>query len=495
MNNTNRVMCADSYKYSHSKQYPENMVSMYDYMEARSNKVYPATVFVGLQGLLKEYFTDPITIQEVNQAHEFAKGHGVPFDIEGWEYIVDVLGGKLPVEIKAVDEGSLIPTKMVLMTIESTDNMVPWISGWLETVLMRLWYSTNIATKSYYTRKILEKYGSKEWAHFAYHNFGSRGSTTSEASQIGGFAHLTQFMGTDNFDSLLYCFENYGSTMAGYSVFASEHSTTTANAEGSQEKEEAFVIRMLEENPDAPIMSFVADSYDVYNFTDFCTKPGSKIRKIVESRPNQKFVLRPDSGEPIEVLSKMIEIMKNNGVFDTEIDGKALSTNFGMLWGDGITPEVIEKILINFTTYQNIPVSDQTSVTLLAAENFVFGSGGDIMQNHTRDTMGFAVKCSSITVDEGSPYETGKIFDNGKHEMEWKPHFVERDVFKDPITDHGKKSKKGKVTTYYNKNTDTYFVDKVGKNFDGAIDVLDTVYLNGNLVKETTLDEIRSKTA
>lgn len=479
----NRVMMCDSYKMSHSKQYPENMVSMYDYMEARSNKVYPATVFVGLQGFLKTYLKDPITIQEVNQAYEFSKGHGIPFDIDGWEYIVKELNGKLPIEIKAVDEGSLIPVKMVLMTVESTDIRVPWIAGWIETMIMRIWYPTTIATKSYYVKQMLKKYGSPEWVKYSFHNFGSRGSSSAESSMIGGYAHLTQFMGTDNFDSLLYCFDNYDSTMAGYSVFATEHSSTVANAEGSQEKEEEFVIRMLNENPNAPIMSFVADSYDVYKFTNFCTKPNSKIREIVESRPNQKFVLRPDSGEPIEVLSKMTKIMEDNGVFDIMIEGqdgveRKASSNYGILWGDGITPEIIESI-ISISMYEGG----------YAAENFVFGSGGDLMQNHNRDTLGFAVKCSSITVDNG------EVQDNSDGTSSWISNLTDIDVFKDPITDQGKKSKKGKVTTFYNKKTDTYFVDGTENKFDDAKSILSTVYLNGEIVKNFTLDEIRSKTA
>jgi len=248
--------------------------------------------------------------------------------------------------------------------------------------------------------------------------------------------------------------------------------------------EEEFVIRMLEENPDAPIMSFVADSYDVYKFTDFCTKPGSRIRKIVESRPHQKFVLRPDSGEPIEVLSKMIQIMKINDVFDTSINGKILSTNFGILWGDGITPEVIENILKTFTTYDFISETHQSSVTLLAAENFVFGSGGDLMQNHSRDTMGFAVKCSSIDVTVDGNAMTGS------------PSYIKSiDVFKDPITDSGKKSKKGRVTTFYNESTDHYMVDIVENKHPGYTTILKTIYLNGKIVNDFTLDEIRSKTA
>lgn len=459
----NLVMLADSYKYSHAKQYPDDMVSMYDYMEARSSKVYPATIFVGLQGLIKNYLLEPVTIQDVNQAYAFATAHGVPFDLEGWEYIVEKLGGKLPVRIKAVKEGSLIPVKMVLMTIESTDMKVPWIAGWLETLLMKLWYPTNIATKAYYTRKILEKYGSPEWAQFAYHNFGDRGSSSVESAAIGGFAHSTQFMGTDNFNSLLYSFENYGSLMAAYSVFATEHSTTTSHG---RQGEHDFVMRKLLENPDAPIMSFVADSYDVFTFTDMVTNPGSEIRKLIESRPNQKFVLRPDSGEPLGVLDQMFRIMEENGVFDIEINGKKASSNFGVLWGDGITPVMIEGILIM--------ISDMG----YAAENMVFGSGGDLMQNHTRDTMGFAVKCSSITVYE-SDNATSCMYDI--------------DVFKDPITDPGKKSKKGKVTTYYNRATDIYFVDQVGTEFDNStVDILETVYENGKLIIEVTHDEVRA---
>lgn len=468
MNKTNRVMLADSYKYSHAKQYPK-MVSMYDYMESRGG-LYPATIFVGLQGLIKEYLLEPITIQEVNQAKAFAELHGVPFDTEGWEYIVGKLGGKLPVEIRAVDEGSLVPVKNVLLTIESTDKNVPWIAGWLETIVMKLWYPTNIATKSYYVKQMLMKYGAPEWAQFAYHNFGDRGSSSVEAAAIGGYAQLTQLGGTDNFYSLKYCFDNYGIQMAGYSVFATEHSTTTAHG---RDGEEQFVIRMLEENPDAPIMSFVADSYDVYAFTDMCTNENSIIRQIIESRPNQKFVLRPDSGEPLEVLDKMITIMRANKL-DTlpHPDGKHLFKDFGILWGDGITPEIIEEILIE---------ADRCN---FAAENFVFGSGGDLMQNHNRDTQRFAVKCSSITVDDNyaddmTPADTDE------------PRLRDIDVFKNPITDPGKASKKGKVTTYYNRNTKEFFVKEVGRDFAHSTDILSTVYKNGELVKEYTMDEVR----
>lgn len=469
--NENRVMLADSYKFSHSSQYPDNMVSQYNYMESRGG-VYPATKFFGLQYYIKKYLWDPFTIEEVVEAQSYAKLHGVPFDIEGWNYIVNELNGLLPVRIKAVPEGSLIPTGNVLMTIESTDTNVPWIAGWLETLLMKIWYPTTVATKSHYVKQMLLNYGSEDWANFAYHNFGDRGSTSVEAAAIGGMAHLSAgFYGTDNFNSLFYASEYYEAEIAGFSVFATEHSSTTSHGRNG---EEHFVLRALEDNPDAPIMSFVADSYDVYAFTEMCTAKDSTIREIVESRDHQTFVLRPDSGDPIEVLRKMTSIMYHQNKVDHIIDanGKCVFKDFKILWGDGVTPEQIELIL-----------SDVVSRGY-AAENFVFGSGGDLMQNITRDTQKFAIKCSSITVDDN--------FDEPLSDFPPTRKYRDIDVFKDPITDPGKTSKKGKVTTYYNPTTQTYFVDKVNTEFENATEVLQTVYLNGELTHNSTLDEIRS---
>jgi len=456
----NRITLADSYKYSHAKQYPE-MISMYDYMESRGGK-YPKTVFVGAQYYIK-LIEEPIQEWEVKEAYEMAKAHGVPFDIDGWMYIVNELKGKLPIRIKAVKEGSVIPVKNVLMTFESTDPKVPWIAGWVETLFMKIWYPVTIATKSYYMRKTLEKYGSPEWAQFAFHNFGDRGSSSIESAAIGGFAHSTIFLGTDNFNSIRFAKEFYNEKdVTSYSVFATEHSTTTANANGSTKNEIEFVQRMLNENPDAPIMSFVADSYDVYNFTNEVTKKDGKIRPIIESRSNQKLVIRPDSGNPMEVLPKMLDIMERNDVFDIEINGKKASSKYGILWGDGITPEVIEEILIMITEKG------------YAAENMVFGSGGDLMQNLNRDTQKFAIKCSSIT----------------------KPDGTEQDVFKNPITDPGKTSKKGKVTTYFNPNTNEYFTDRIDAIFEGdkkgSYEVLDVIFENGEIKRETSLSEIRA---
>ena len=472
---------ADSYKYSHFKQYPRNTTGMHTYMSSRGG-VYPETVFLGLSYYIQKYLLTPVTMEEVCKVRLKAQRHGIPFDYKGWKRVVEVHGGLLPLEIRAIDEGSLVPTTHVLMTLIPTDPQLPWIGGFVETLLMKLWYPTTVATKSYYVRQMLERYGDPEWARFAYHMFGDRGATSVESAAIAGFAHYTQFFGTDNFDSLDMAEDYYGETeMPAYSVYATEHSTTTSNLssdvrEERLRQEEEFVYNQLLENPDRAIMSFVGDSTDIYAFTHFCTDKGTRIRELVESRPHQKFVIRPDSGAPIEVLNIMFNIMERNDlVLVPTNSNRILFRDFGVLWGDGITPKVIENILqINL-------------INGFAAENFIFGSGGDIIQNVNRDTSKFAIKCSSITLQYDDP-----ICKDGMAGYLYE----ERDVYKDPITDPGKASLKGKVTTWLNTKTGEYkagILDQSpGEDF---VDALETVFLNGKLVKEVTLQQIRERTS
>ena len=154
--NDNTILDCDSYKSSHWIQYPPNTESMFSYVESRGG-MYPNTVFFGLQYLLKEYLTRRITVEEVEEAKEFFAIHGEPFNYEGWMYIVKDLKGKLPVRIRAVPEGTVVPTHNILMSVESTDPKVFWIVSWLETMLLRVWYPITVATRSYTIKNIIMK--------------------------------------------------------------------------------------------------------------------------------------------------------------------------------------------------------------------------------------------------------------------------------------------------------------------------------------------------
>lgn len=455
MNKTNRVQLGDSYKYSHPMgMYPENTTYMFDYMESRGGE-YPSTVFIGLEYILKEYFSTPITMDEVDEASAFATAHGIPFDYVGWEYIVKDLGGMLPIRIKAVKEGAVVPVKNAIMTIESTDPKVFWVVSWFETFAMKLWYPITVATKSFYVKKMLKEFSDKTgsgFVDFQYHNFGDRGSSSVESAAIGGMAHLSQFSGTDNFHALKLIKDTYGSNNIGFSIPASEHSTVTS---WGRDKEFNFYDNYLEKFKGSPIIACVMDSYDIYKAVDYVTS--GEFKNKVESAEYPLFVIRPDSGEPIDVISKIIDIMgKNNVSFEFNDKGYKVFNNYRIIWGDGITPKTIEEILKWFTANG------------YSSDNFAFGSGGDLMQNVNRDTQKFAIKCSSIDV-------------NG----------ISRDVFKDPITDPGKVSKKGKLNLF--KGPDGYFTTENNREWsDYTRSAMDVVFENGIIKRTQTFENIKS---
>jgi len=459
----------DSYKYGHSNLLPNNCVSQYNYLESRGG-LYPSTVFTGLQYYIKEFMMTVPTTTEVTRFETLAKLHGVPFDKKMWDYIVEL--GYYPIEICAIPEGTLVPTHHVLATFESTDPKAVGIVGFLETLFMKVWMPTTVATKSYYVRQMLEKYGSPEWAQFAYHNFGNRSATSEEHAMIAGFAHLTQFMGTDSFGSLAFAEDYYSQPIdiaAGYSVLATEHSITTMN---TRDGEEQFVYETILANPESNILSFVGDSYDIYKFVEFCISPNSRIRRLIESRPHQKLVIRPDSGDPFEVIERILQKFYTHGLVDVS-SGKGVISNFGILWGDGITPETIEKILDYFTV----------SKYNYAAENFVFGSGTDLVNGANRDTQKFAIKCSSIAIK--IQFDT-TIEDTPRYILE------DIDVFKDPITDPGKASKKGKVTTWFDTETKEYISGHRSKQPNlHCVDIVTPVFKNGKLLKDYSLEDLR----
>ena len=154
----NMLFNTDSYKVSMHAQYPEGTSGVYSYIEARGG-IFDETVFFGLQAFLKEYMCRPITQQDIDIAEVFYALHGEPFNKAGWEYILREHGGRLPLVIRSVPEGTVVPVKHVLLTIEATDKNVPWLTTWAETSILRgVWYGTTVATLAYNIRKTITKY-------------------------------------------------------------------------------------------------------------------------------------------------------------------------------------------------------------------------------------------------------------------------------------------------------------------------------------------------
>src|SRR5579863_3798379 len=207
---TNILLATDSYKHSHFLQYPPEARIISAYAEARPNDFSDKVLFFGLQTYLLGALAEPITAGDIAEAQEICAAHGVPFNRAGWDAILARHGGLLPVEIKALPEGMIVPTAVPLVQVENTDPAMPWLTTFIETALLRaIWYPTTVATLSWKCKAIirvgLEKTSDDPDGQlpFKLHDFGARGVSSGESAGLGGLAHLVNFQGTDTMEALL----------------------------------------------------------------------------------------------------------------------------------------------------------------------------------------------------------------------------------------------------------------------------------------------------
>lgn len=452
----NPILNTDSYKLSHYLQYPPGTEYVYSYIESRGGK-FPRTVFFGLQAYIKEYLLQRVTEEDVNEAEEFCRHHGTPFNKEGWMYIVHTHGGALPVEINAVPEGTVVNTHNVLLTIQNTDTHVPWITSYVETALLRaIWYPTTVATKSYYIRKIIENYyentsdADKSEIDFKLVDFGARGVSSYESSALGGMAHLINFKVTDTIAGIIAAKRYYHEPMAGYSIPAAEHSTITSW--GKTRETEAYRNMIRQFGYAGKTYAVVSDSWDIYNAVDNIW--GKELHDEVIAS-GATLIVRPDSGDPVEMPIRVIQGLMDNYGYTVNSKGyRVLPKYIRVIQGDGINEDTVSEIL------------DTMRIRNLSAENIIFGMGGGLLQQVDRDTEKFAMKCSAAYI-------------NG----DWV------DVYKEA---HGKESKKGRLALI----EDSWFTgsyNTVPHNGNAALDILRMVHRNGDLMIDDDFSEVRER--
>jgi len=451
----NMILMTDSYKASHWKQYPPGTTDVYSYIEARGGD-FPETVFFELQMILKKFFVRPITQEMIDEADEFFKAHGEPFNKEGWEYILKKHNGYLPLRIKAVPEGRRVNLKNILVSVENTDPECYWLTSYIETVLMRaVWYPTTVATNSFRAKRTIYDFlkatcdDPDNQIMFRLHDFGGRGVSSGESAEIGGAAHLVNFMGSDTVEGIWAANKYYNAEMAGFSIPAAEHSTITVWGRGHEK--EAYENMVKAYAGPGKIYACVSDSYDIYNAADKIW--GQELKDLV-LKSGGTLVVRPDSGHPPTVVARLLQILGDRFGYTINKKGfKVLRPEIRVIQGDGCNLQMINEILHEMYKWR------------WSAENVAFGMGGGLLQKLDRDTFKFAMKASYAKV-------------NGEEIM----------VFKEPVTDATKVSKKGKLALV--ENMDGYETVQLDtKWFDR--DVLETVFLDGKIVKEYTFEEVR----
>jgi nicotinamide phosphoribosyltransferase len=504
----NPLTRTDFYKVGHINMYPSGTTVIYSNFTPRSSSLASVSrlfdgkvVFFGLQGVIKEFLIRNFNEGFFNQSKEYVIAqYKRRLDLSLGEGVVNVDHiaklhdlGYLPIKIKALPEGSRVNVKVPVFTITNTHPDFAWLTNYLESALSaELWKPITSATTAYEFRKLLckaaeETGANKAFVDFQCHDFSFRGMSGTHDAAISGAGHLLSFLGTDTIPAIDYLEEFYGADQAknpiGFSVPATEHSVACANIaarlssqddseQGRFESEKDFIKAFLKQFPEG-IVSYVSDTYDYWRvITEILPSIKDEIiERTLKAKTIAKFVIRPDSGDPVKIICGELNghgsTPSEKGTIQClwEIFGgtvndngyKVLSPCIGVIYGDSITLDRATEILDNL---RNMGFS---------SENIVFGIGSYTYQHVTRDSFGFAMKATYAECD-------GKAFN----------------LCKDPKTGNGaKKSAKGLLR-----------VEKIGDDFvlfdqqtkeEEEQGELSAVFLNGMLVKEETLSSIKNR--
>lgn len=478
----NLILCSDAYKYSHHRFYGTSMTKMISYLESRGGK-FSKTVFYGLQIVLKQYLEGiAITKEEVDEAHEMlATKYGVfgrddVFDRSKFDYIVEKYDGKLPISIKAVPEGTVVDTKNVLFTIESLDPECAWLTNFLESILLQVWYPITVATLSREVRLIVNEAfknctsydtATREFlVDFVLNDFGFRGVSSVQSAKIGGSAHLVNFKGSDTVIASQLVRDIYNTnTIYGMSIPATEHSIMTLKGE---EGEVEMMKRVLTLFPTG-LVACVSDSYNIFRAVSKYW--GEDLIEMILSRPAEpgnQLVIRPDSGHVIRTLKEIFNLLFEKFGYTVNDKGyKVLPPQVRVIQGDGVNLESIKEIYAMLEEEKISP------------ENLALGMGGKLLQaDINRDTQNFATKACYAVVDG-----------------------EERNIIKSPtemdgdgnVTKSFKKSKQGKLKLVKNDDGSYRTVTSMDADFDTVKDELIEVFRMGDILVDWTFEEIRER--
>jgi nicotinamide phosphoribosyltransferase len=455
----NFILATDSYKHSHFRQYPPEAKRISAYVESRTNSFSDSLVFFGLQAFLMEYLSQPISAADVVEADAVCTAHGIPFNKSGWQAIVEDHKGFLPIEIRALPEGTVVPTSVPLVQVENTDDRMPWLSTFIETALLRgIWYPTTVATLSGKAKQVIHAGLVKSsddpmgQLPFKLHDFGARGVSSAESAALGGLGHLVNFQGTDTMEALMAARRYYVADMAGFSIPAAEHSTMTS---WGRAREEAAYANMLDAfKAEGKIVAVVSDSYDLDNAVSNIW--GGTLREKILGEGGT-LVVRPDSGDAVETPVRALKILWEK--FGGSINGKGfrvLDPHVRLIQGDGMNIDSIARLVARVIE------------SGFAIDNIAFGMGGGLLQLVNRDTLRFAMKANAMQDGQG----------------------IWHDVSKTPATDPTKGSKAGRQAVVLEGGR------LVARRMDGVSEEqnqLSPVWRAGALLRQDSLATIRTR--
>lgn len=477
----------DGYKVGHRPQYPDGTEYVYSNLTARNSRIkgLKHVAFDGLTFLVKEYlierwnknfFEQPK--EKVIKAFKRRIDNYMGPDLITVDHIAALHDlGYLPIKIKALPEGSLIPIGVPSFTIVNTHKNFSWLTNSLETLSSTImWKPITSLTTAALFRQRFDRHAKKvgygpEIVQWQAHDFSMRGMSGPEDAMMSGASHLKLFTGTDCVPAIdfleMYYNADSDKELIGGTVPATEHSVMCM---GEKESEIETFRRLITVLYATGIVSIVSDTWDYWKvMTEYLVT----LKEEILARDG-RVVIRPDSGDPVKIIcgdpdAKEEHIRKGSyevmwdifgGHIHPETGYKVLNTKIGLIYGDSITLERQDQIL------------NQLEAKGFSASNLVLGIGSYTYEYVTRDTHGMAIKATWGQVN-GEP----------------------REIFKDPKTDDGtKKSAKGLLQVYLDEDGEYRLKDQCTPEEEEQGE-LKVVFENGKLIKDYTLSEVRETIA
>jgi len=490
--NYNPMLLCDFYKISHRAMYPEGTETVYSTWTPRASRMKGVNEVVnfGLQKFVKEYLISYFNKNFFNKSKKYLvddykriiKGTlGVENpDTQHIEDLRDL--GYLPLSIKALPEGTKVPLRTPVMTIQNTNPKFFWLTNFIESLASsELWQASTSATIAHEYRKILDKYametvGNTDFVQFQGHDFSFRGMSSLESAVNSGLGHLLSFVGTDTIPAIQGAEHFYNANvekeLVGTSIPATEHSIQCTYQDDMK-----YLETMLTKVHPNGFVSIVSDGYDFWNVIGNVL-PAFKDKIMARSGGpiGDRVVIRPDSGDPVKIVcgdpSASPDSLEHKGAVEAlyDIFGGSITTNgyklldshIGLIYGDAITLERCKEICGRLKSKG------------FASINCVYGIGSFTYQYNTRDTFGYALKSTLAVI-------------NGDEKM----------IFKDPKTDDGtKKSQKGRVAVFKNENNVIEWEDNLwlnGPNSRLTGNLLQEVFRDGKLLVDENFSTIRDR--
>lgn len=479
---TSFLFLTDFYKVDHRRQYPPGTDVVYSNLTPRASRNgTKRAVFFGLQYFLDRYlgeiahetFFDRTRSEVVKEYRRLLDRSLGPNNIE-LDHITDLHDlGYLPLEFCALPEGTEVPLRVPMLTVENTNTDFHWLTNYIETMMSCvMWLPITSATTAREYRRILDRFagisGNPGFVDWQAHDFSFRGMACPEAAALSGAGHLLSFYGTDTIPAIQLLEDYYHASadeLIGGSVPATEHSVMCAG--GLMHEYETFA-RLLELYPSG-IVSVVSDTWNLWEVINGIL-PALKSRILAR---DGKLVIRPDSGDPVKILTGCDESdpasPEGKGVIQLlweQFGGQQnvhgfweLDPHIGAIYGDSITLERAAQICARLNAKG------------FASTNVVLGVGSYSYNYTTRDVLGLAVKSTWASI-----------------------HGQGVNLFKDPVTDNGiKRSATGRLAVVADNVDGLRLIDSLTRKEQEEIpgNLLRPVWRNGEFKRVTTLENIR----